>query len=270
METTTVNRHWDEGALQALLDGGLPPGERAAAEAHVSACADCAAALKDLRGVNDRARSLLASADVPAPVAQAQMALRARRVRVVRPSGWTSARDVLLRAAVIVLGLTCVAGVAAAAVPGLPLHAWIVRQVRPAAKTAVRPAPRPAPVAAPASAKQSSAAGVSIHPDAGAVRVVLTGASPRLTVTARLVDGSRAGVLARGGAASGARFRTAPGRIEVVDAGAGELQVDLPRDAHTAQVEVNGRVYVERDGDALRVLAPSTRDAAGPSVRVGP
>jgi hypothetical protein len=220
--------------------------------------------------VNDRARSLLSAGDVPAPVAQAQMAMRARRVRVVRASGW-SAAGVLARAAAIVLALTTVAGVAAAAVPGLPLHEWIVQQVHPAQKTAVRPSARPAPAPAPApAAKQSSAAGVSIHPDAGAVRVVLTGASPRLTVTARLVDGSRAGVLARGGAASGARFRTAPGRIEVVDAGAGELQVDLPRDARTAQVEVNGRVYVERDGDALRVLAPSARDAAGPSVRVGP
>jgi hypothetical protein len=253
-----------EGTLQALLDGALPPGERPAAEAHLAACGECAAAARELRAVNERAAALLARGDVPAPVAQAQMSLRARRARQTH---WGDARRALLRAAVLVLGL---ASVAAAAVPGSPVRAWIEETVLPAKKETLPPGAGRAPVPPPrAEAPAPAPTGVSIRPDAGAVRVVLTGASPRLRVTARLVDGDHAGVLARGRAASGARFRTAPGRIEVVDAGAGEIEVEIPRAARSATVEVNGRVLVAKDGDSLRVLAPAGAPGEGPAVRVG-
>jgi hypothetical protein len=252
-----------EGTLQALLDGALPPGERPAAEAHLAACGECAAAARELRALNERAGALLARGDVPAPVAQAQMSLRARRAR---QSHWGDARRALLRAAILVLG---VAGVAAAAVPGSPVREWIEETVLPAKKETLpsagrAPVPPPRQAAAPA-----AASGVSIRPDGGAVRVVLTGASPRLRVTWRLVDGDRATVLARGGARSGARFRTAPGRIEVVGAGAGEIEVEIPRMARSATVEVNGRVVVAKDGDSLRELAPAGAPGGGPAVRVG-
>jgi len=259
-----VNRHLGEGTLQALLDGALPPDERPAAEAHLAACGECAAAARELRGLNERASALLATGDVPAPVAQAQMSLRTRRATRDR---WTGARQALLRAAILVLGL---AGVAAAAVPGSPVREWIQQNVLPQRKPVRQPTVRQA-TQPPArqEASPASASGVSIRPDAGGVRVVLTGASPRLRVTARLVDADRAGVLARGRAAQGARFRTAPGRIEVVNAGAGEIEIDIPRAAAEATVEVNGRVYVAKDGDSLRVLAPAGAPAEGPDVRVG-
>jgi hypothetical protein len=254
-----------EGALQALLDGGLPADERPAAEAHLAACGECAAAARALRALNERTASLLALGDVPAPVAQAQMSLRARRARA-RQGHWGDARRALLRAAVLVLAL---AGVAAAAVPGSPVRAWIEDAVLPDRKETIAPAARRAPAPPPRQAAAPSApTGVSIRPDGGAVRVVLSGASPRLQVTARLVDGDHAGVLARGRAVLGARFRTAPGRIEVVGAGAGEIEVEIPRAARSATVEVNGRVLVARYGDSLRVLAPAETQGGGPTVRV--
>jgi anti-sigma factor RsiW len=259
-----VNKHLGEGTLQALLDGGLPPAERPAAEAHLAACGECAAAARELRAVNERAAALLAQADIPAPVAQAQMSLRARRLRAGR---WGEARKALLRAAILVLG---VAGVAAAAVPGSPVREWVEEKVLPDRKQALQPTLGQTPAEQPQQPAAASApSGVSIRPDAGVVRVVLTGASPKLRVTARLVDTDRAGVLARGKAASGARFRTAPGRIEVVNAGEGELEVEIPRDARAATVQVNGHVYVAKDGDSLRVLAPADAPGAGPDVRVG-
>ena len=240
-----MNRHLGEGTLQALLDGALPPGERPAAEAHLAACGECAAAARELRALNERASALLAMGDVPAPVAQAQMSLRA---------------------AVLVLAL---AGVAAAAVPGSPVREWLEDAVLPAKKETLAPsvgrAPAPPPRQAPA---PGAPTGVSIRPDAGAVRVVLSGASPRLQVTARLVDGDRAEVLARGRAVPGARFRTGPGRIEVVGAGPGEIEVAIPRAARAASVEVNGRVLVAKDGDSLRVLVPAGEPGGGPAVRV--
>jgi hypothetical protein len=55
----------------------------------------------------------------------------------------------------------------------------------------------------------------------------------------------------------------------VVNAGAGELEVEIPRAARAATVQVNGRVYVAKDGDSLRVLAPAGSAGAGPDVRVG-
>ena len=258
-----MNRHLGEGTLQALLDGGLPAGERPAAEAHLAACGECAAAARELRALNERAASLLARGDVPAPVAQAQMSLRARRAR---RGQWGEARRALLRAAVLVVGL---AGVAAAAVPGSPVREWIEEAVLPAKRETLPADARRAPVPPPRQDAPAAPTGISIRPDGGAVRVVLSGASPRLQVTARLVDGDRAEVLVRGRAMSGARFRTAPGRIEVVDAGAGEVEVEIPRAARSATVEVNGRVFVVKEGDSLRVLAPAGAPGGGPAVRVG-
>lgn len=259
-----MNRHLSEGTLQALLDGALPPGERPAAEAHLAACGECEAAARELRALNERASALLATGDVPAPVAQAQMSLRARRARRAPWGG--EARRALLRAAVLVLAL---AGVAAAAVPGSPVRAWIEDAVLPARKEALAPTVGRAPAPPPRQAAAPGApTGVSIRPDAGTVRVVLSGASPRLLVTARMVDGDRAEVLARGRARSGARFRTAPGRIEVVGAGPGEIEIEIPRAVRAATVEVNGHVRVAKDGDSLRVLAPAGKPGGSPAVRV--
>jgi hypothetical protein len=264
MEMTTVNRHLGEGTLQAMLDGELSPIERAGAETHLGACPACAAELRELRILNERATGLLARIDVPAPVAQAQMSMRARRLRT-GGSRFGGVRQALLRAAVLVLGVT---GVAAAAVPGSPVREWIVENVLPKPEQAAAPVVQPAPAPAPVAPPEAAPAGVSIRSENDAVRVVLSGASPRLEIVARLVDGDRARVLARGPAAQAARFRTSPGRIEVLDAGAGQVEVLLPRGAQRAAVEVNGRVYVSKQGESLVLLPPATA-GGGPSVRVG-
>lgn len=258
-----MNRHLDDGALQALMDGELAPPDRAAAEAHLAGCGACAAELRALRAVHERAGGLLALGDVPAPVAQATMALRARRLRAGR---YAEARRTLARAAVLVLAL---AGVAVA-VPGTGVHEWVVSAVVPGPKAPQAPtvhAVAPVPAAQPAVPPEAAPSGVSIRADGGAVRVVLNNISSSVEVRARLVDGDLAGVLARGPAATAARFRTAPGRIEVAGAGAGVLEVQLPRGARAASVEVNGRVYVAKDGDSLRVLPPASGE--GPVFRVG-
>jgi hypothetical protein len=247
-----------EGTLQSLLDGELPPAERADAEAHLGACPPCAAELRALRGVNERAASILARGDLPAPVAQAQMALRARRMRASR---FTETRRAMLRAAVLVLGL---AGVAAAAVPGSPVRQWISDTLpgkQAPERAALRPAPPPAPAPAPVEAAPS---GVRIAVEDGAVHVVLTRAAPGVEVVAQLVDDGLAGVLAR---PAGARFRTGPGRIEVVGAREGSVEVRLPRGVPAATVEVNGRVRVTKQGESLVLLPPAA--PGGPSVRVG-
>lgn len=60
-------QHLDEGTIHAWLDGALAPNEANAAEAHVQACAQCANAVAEARGlVAASSRILAALDDVPA------------------------------------------------------------------------------------------------------------------------------------------------------------------------------------------------------------
>jgi Putative zinc-finger len=265
MEMTTVNRHLGEGTLQALLDGELSPFDRAAAETHLGTCPACAAELRELRTLNERAAGLLARVDTPAPVAQAQMRMRARRARTVAAPRGVVWRQALLRAALLVLGVT---GVAAAAVPGSPVCEWIVENVLPKQKQAAAPTLRPqAPAPAPAAPAENGPVGVSFRPE-GSVRVVLTGATPELEIVARLGDGEYARARVHGPNES-AHFSMAKGRIEVrLTDDARSVEVLLPRTVDRATLEVNGRVYVSKQGESL-VLLPAATAGGGPSVRVG-
>jgi hypothetical protein len=246
-------KHLDEGTLQALADGELAGGERRAAEAHLAGCGACAAELAALRADHATLGAALARADVAPPTAAAQMSLRRRRAA----AQWAAeGRRALLRAAMLVVAL---GGVAFAAVPGSPLRSWIAGDA-PAARRTEVPALKPQAAPAPAAPVPAPAAGVSILPDGGAVRVVLNGAARGLVVRTRLTGGELVEVSATG-AAAGARFRTAPGRIEVLDAGAGEIRIALPRDAEAAVVEVDGRVYVAKEGAELRVTPPGAPSA---------
>ncbi|HYW06531.1 MAG TPA: hypothetical protein VE913_06230, partial [Longimicrobium sp.] len=222
------------------------------AEAHLAACAECVAAMGALRADLHTLSAALARADVTPPTAAARMSFRRRSASV--ESRWTGeARRALVRAAVLVLAL---GGVAAATTP--PVRRWVAETVnQPPTPTVRAPAPRRAPPAPP---EAPAVAGVSILPDDGAARVVLNGAARGLVVRTRLAAGDHVEVSAIG-AASAARFRTSPGRIEVVGAGPGEIHISLPRGARAAAVEVNGRVFVAKEGGRLRVLGPAATSA---------
>lgn len=259
-----MKQHLAEGILQALLDGELAGAELHAAEAHLAACPTCAAELRTLRAAVERTRMALAEADAPAPVAQAQMALRRRSARAAHAA---ESRRALLKAALLVLGVAGAAG-AAAAVPGSPLPG-LIEEILPGRKDPLPEAVRPQPAPPVAAIPEDAPTGVSILPEAGSVRVVLSSAARGLQVRTRLVDSPHAEVTAAG-AATRARFRTSPGRIEVVGAGAGEVTVALPRAARAAFVEVNGRVYVAKEGATLRVMAPvADPSSSEPVFRVG-
>lgn len=255
--------HLGEGTLQELLDGELPPGARAEAEVHLASCPACAGELAELRGLTARTSALLGLVEAAPPVLAAQ----ARFARHRRGGALSEARRALPRAAVLVLAVAGAA--AAAAIPGSPAREW-VRSLG-VSERAEQPAvpEQPAPEARPAAPVEMAPKAVSIVPAEGRVRIVVSASSPELRVRARLAQGGKAEVTATGAAAT-ARFRTGPGRIEVLDAGPGELVVTLPASADAAFVEVNGRVLAAKEGAQLRSLAPRVAgSAAEPVFRAG-
>lgn len=80
-------RHPDEGTIHAWLDGALPPAEGSALEAHVTSCAECAAAVAEARGMLAAASRILSALDdVPGGVIPAAAPADATRVAPGRAS----------------------------------------------------------------------------------------------------------------------------------------------------------------------------------------
>lgn len=249
--------HMDEGALLTLADGELEGEPRREAELHLAGCEVCRAEMERLEAAASELSGALALLP-PVPDEAGELRLRQirRRAAATRtPSGWSA----FPRAAVLVLGF---AAAASAAIPGTPVNRWVRAAVEPEAPAAV--VSEPVLVEARPTAPEDAEAGVSVLPERGSVQVELRGASPELRVRAQLSNDPRAGVVATGEAA-GARFSTSPGRIQVDGVGGGELRIALPRNATSATVVVNGRRYLAKEGDHLR-LSVAGEDSAGAEV----
>lgn len=240
--------HVDEGTLQALVDGELTPDALRAAEWHLAGCAECAAALGGQRRVSDGFAEAHRELRAPPATREVRDSIR-RRARRGRPA---PARGALRRAALLLLAS---GAVASATVPGSPVREWLglPGESRPRAAPAPRPAPVPT-VAAPMA--EAPLPGVSILPVEGRVRVLLQAPVAPLRVRARLGSGERAEAYSAGG-----RFRTAPGRIEVIGAGPGEVRIEIPLGAVDARVEVDGVLYLLKEGEQLRLLRPAAERA---------
>ncbi|HEX7117915.1 MAG TPA: zf-HC2 domain-containing protein [Longimicrobiales bacterium] len=234
--------HVSEGMLQSFLDGELDREARTRVEHHVDACGACAAVLSELRDAAIRLEHALALLDRPAPLEAAERAMRRRRVatRVAAP------RRALARAAVMILGF---AAVGSAAIPDSPIRAWVAAAWRQGVAVFADAPAEPAP-ATPAA---ETGAGISIRPHDGSAWIVVESPAPGVRARVRLVDGDRVAVRALGAAAS-ARFRTGPGRVDIVAPGAGELEIDVPASLAGARLEVDGRVVVTKVGATLDVL----------------
>jgi hypothetical protein len=248
-----------DGTLQSFLDGELTPGECGETARHLAECGACAIRLEELRVAAGVFSGASARLEEPARLELAQERLQwvARRRRA------TAARRVLARAAMVTL---TVGAAAAAALPGSPLRAWVTGAWETLA-TYVSPAP-PAPVATvpgaedPAQPLPARVGGISILPAEGRIRVALENPSPEAEIRVLLVEGERAAVRTEGEAAH-ARFRSAPGQIEIVGAGAGRILIELPLRLHVGVVEVNGRPYVVKEGATLRFVGPALDTIGG-------
>jgi hypothetical protein len=251
-----MNPHLGEGTLQRLLDGELSGPELAAAEGHLAHCAACRAEREALEGAFALVASGVSLLHPPAASLELAHASWRRRQR----SRWPShARRHLPRAALFVLA---VAGVASATLPGSPVREWVEslwQQDAPAGGVAPTRATPPAEDL-PAGV---ASAGVSIDPADGEVRVLVERASPALRIRVRLADQPRLSVRGTGGAAD-ARFLLSRGRVTVEDAGAGELEVVIPRTTARASISAGGRQVLVKEGEELHVLVPA--DSVGTEI----
>lgn len=238
--------HLDDGTLQAFLDDELTAEERAAAAEHILACGDCREAREGLARANTVFSEAVAALDPTAPERRVPERRESRRLHLGGGS--------LVKAASLIL---LVAAAASAAVPGSPVRQWIVDVVEPTPVTeTAAPEAVPVPVTAPA---EAAPAGVSVVPENG-VEIVVTGmdgTAIRLVET----DGRRVTVAARG-ADRDPVFTTGSGRIEIRGGVGGEVTVELPRSIRWARLVVDGELYAEKEGGALRLVVPAESDGA--------
>lgn len=244
--------HIDESVLLARLDGELAPGEVDRVREHVEDCGECR---RRSHAVEERSRlfSRAVEAIDPAPrtTRWEQILDRARETsgagggspveRVGTPGRGAS----VLKAAVVLLVVTGVA----AAIPGSPVDDWIgaatdrVADLVTGGDGAVE-APETEPPA-----EDPSATEISVALDGGRVLVSLAGLPSGTPVEVRLAEGNEARVQAEG-----ARYRTGPGRIEVLEASGERVAVRLPRAATSARVEVDGEPAVRLERGRLHLL----------------
>ena len=70
-----------------------------------------------------------------------------------------------------------------------------------------------------------------------------------------LIEGTRALVVATGGAEA-KRTASGNGWLELIGTGAGDLRISLPKAVPHASIEIDGKVYLTKEGDDLRYLGP--------------
>lgn len=252
-----MTAHIDDGRLLGYLDGELTgPGATRLTE-HLRECAACRRALEELRSASRRLTTVLERLDTAPP--------RSLRLPVVplrssapsserAPAGTTgrartSGTGASSRRWWIAAALVLAAGTAAAAVPGSPVRAWVERSLGIADGNT--PAVESPATELPVADGDGDETAVALRPEARLV-IIIREPSADTRVRIRLVDDPRASVRA-----SGARYRTARDRIEVLRPGPGPLEIAIPRALGSARVEVDGRVLVRKEGPDLRVLTPA-------------
>lgn len=270
--------HPVEHMLLAYLDDELSFRDSDAIGKHLAGCPPCQARARELAVAAGDLAAALSCLDVPAPVLTASE-LQERLVadalhELDRPAPDLSVEDLhravradsekapsdavsirrwgrprrrpLLAAALVVI---FVAG-ASAAIPGSPVREWLAHSVaRVLGGTGETVVDTPA---LNGEARVPSPAAISVQPRDGLVRIMITRAAPETVIRVRLLDRGSASVWSVQG-----RYRTAPGEIELLEAGPGEVLVLLPRSIPSAEVRLDGQVVATKEGPDFRLLIPA-------------
>lgn len=244
--------HLDDGALQAFLDGELAADEATAAQDHLAACQLCSATFESVRDASHQVAAALALLDREA---------RPGRIGLTPPSitrrRWRWGGVAVPKAAILLIAF---GAVASATIPGSPVRHWLATRLEAPAPPIALDERTASPAGVESTLAASPESGVSVEPVDGQLRILLTRPDPELLVRARIVDSVRGGAYGIGGTAA-ARFSTAAGTVEVIDAPAGELRIEIPRRATSASMIVDGRLYVIKEGERLRRAGAPATDA---------
>ena len=219
--------HIDEGTIVSLRDGSLMTGE---ASEHLSDCPRCHTALADARRRAVLIAGSLSALDTPVDTGSAKAAVRARldsdrEGRRTRPQ----TRWHLGRAAAVLL----VAAGAAYALPGSPVRGWVFQ-------TDAGPVPTPALEGGVQETRQDG--GIEVNVPAGRIHIVLTGLATGSDLEVVWVDAATARIAAAAGSSFSFAEELAEARVAP-----GPVRVELPRFASVVSVEVDGRMYLQRN-----------------------
>lgn len=239
--------HLNEGDLLAFLDGAVEEDQRSDFEEHLAGCAECTARLEEQRELSALFADAVSLLDSEAPVVVPEPPRRGWG-----PAHLMGAGTALLRAAVIVL---LVGGVAWGAMPGSALRGWVGQLWEAGAALLGDRVEEDRSPETEEPVRVVSQAGLSILPVAGEAMVVLGESMQGLAIRVRMVAIDQV-VVVWSGSGDEPRFRTAPGRIEVLGAGEGEVVVEAPRGARVV-VKVGGREVAIAEGGEIRRLAPA-------------
>jgi pyruvate/2-oxoglutarate dehydrogenase complex dihydrolipoamide acyltransferase (E2) component len=249
--------HAAEGTLLAFLDGETTSEAAAEIEGHMAGCEACRAELERLRAESQLVASALQLLDREPAAAATSQAWWSVRAAARQPAGRAAGRFALgslARAAAILL----VFAGALAALAGSPVRELLGRLLgpddAPPARTAPEPAPAP-PRPAAAEPARAELPGVVLVPTDGRVRVLVWSVQPGAIIRVNLVEGNRVSVEA-GSDAEDVRFRSGSGRIEVMSLGSAEAVIQIPRSLPLASLDVDGRQWLFKDGDQLRLNGP--------------
>ncbi|NNF27455.1 MAG: hypothetical protein HKN73_09565 [Gemmatimonadetes bacterium] len=229
--------HLDQETLSRLVDGELPDDEVRWAEIHLAECTACSARKGDLVATDDLVSSLLPYADDPTPhVDPAELIRRARPAAPRRLQRWAAA-----------LILTAAGAGAAYAAPGSPLPALLGRGDDQRTGTEFRQEePEPSssglvlPLDQPLTVRLEGITGP------GAL-IVTTGTGPGIAI-----ESTRAGV----------SFESEAGVITVSQqqASAGDFRLNVPPEASSARIVLNGREVWRMIGGSIETTLPESPD----------
>lgn len=224
--------HLTDGEIAAHLDGELSGKDARRVEAHLDRCGECVARRREIESISSRLEETLEQGLEPPRTLETAS-------RGAPESFLTSG----LKSAAAVAGLVTLGALAAdAALPGHPIRDLVAEGVRRVTGGAEVGAPSVATDTGDTDrSERVSRRGVAVAPVDGEVVLTITGAAEGTTVRVERRDAARARISARGG-----RFRTDPGRLELVGPGPGDIRVVVPRRAESWRLDVNGRTVLRR------------------------
>lgn len=237
--------HIDESVLLAHLDGEAASAEASRVRQHLEECRRCRLRHRAVERRSDLLAGGLEEIDVEAPRLpwdEFGLPNAAEGVRRVVPGRAAP----FLKAAAVVLLLTG----AAAAVPGSPVDDWIVSASERVAGWFTGSEEVTETRVPDLVDEVDRSSGVAIALVGGEVTISLREIPEGTVVDVRLASRERAMV-----EATGATYRTGPGRLEVIGVSGGRVRIQIPRIAAAAQVFLDGEPAVVLEDGALRLLS---------------